>query len=64
MDLNYLYYRRGVESLRATSAACPPSRAVHSEMADRYGKLIVGARSDRDAGDEPGDEVQLVPVRD
>jgi hypothetical protein len=49
MDFNYLYFRRGVEKLRADSAACPPSRAAHAELADRYGDMIEGAREDRDA---------------
>jgi hypothetical protein len=31
MDFNYLYFRRGVEKLRADSAACPPSRAAHAD---------------------------------
>ena len=45
MDLNYLYLRRQVSLVRAERAACAPSRAVHQDLARRYGALIALARA-------------------
>ena len=47
MDINYIYHRRGVERLRAETAACDRSRAAHDELAERYRALIRGARASR-----------------
>ena len=49
MDLNYLYYRRGVECLRAGAASCEPSREAHLDLAERYGVLIHHERAGREA---------------
>ena len=46
MDLNYLYYRQGIERMRADAAACPPSQAAHRDLAARYGILIERIRTD------------------
>ncbi len=56
MDVNYLYFRRGVERLRAAAAACAPSRAAHAELADRYRGLIRDARTARQAGGAAEDD--------
>jgi hypothetical protein len=50
MDFNYLYHRRGVERLRAESAACAPSREAHLGLADQFMELIRRGRSERDPG--------------
>jgi len=47
MDLNYIYHRRGVERLRAETAACERSRAAHGELSERYRALIREARETR-----------------
>ena len=51
MDLVYLYYRHGVERLRADVAACAPSRDAHRELADRYRLMIRHERSARERQD-------------
>ena len=48
MDLNYLYLRQQVSLVRATRAACGPSRAAHEGLARLYGSLIERKRSDRE----------------
>jgi hypothetical protein len=48
MDFNYLYHRRGVERLRAETAACAPSRDAHLGLADQFMQLIRRRRRERD----------------
>jgi len=43
MDLNYLYHRRGVSLLRASSAQCDASRAAHRSLAKGYSARIADA---------------------
>lgn len=50
MDYNYLYYRQQVSLMRASAAACAPSREAHHRLARFYMERIkrgiaAGARS-------------------
>jgi hypothetical protein len=51
MDLNHLFHREGVERLRATAAACAPSRLAHLGLANLYrDRIDVRRRVAVDAG--------------
>lgn len=40
MDLNYLYHRHQVSLFMSENAACEPSRAAHSGLAEGYASQI------------------------
>ncbi|GAA4032804.1 hypothetical protein GCM10022281_10620 [Sphingomonas rosea] len=44
MDMNYLYWRRGVSLARAGAAACDASRTAHLDLFEAYGHRIVARR--------------------
>ena len=44
MDLNYLFWRRGVSLARAQSAACAASRKAHLGLYEAYGHRIIARR--------------------
>ena len=40
MDLNYIHFRQQTELMRASLAACAPSRLAHEELASAYSRII------------------------
>ena len=44
MDINYLYWRRGVSLARARAAACQASAQAHLDLFDAYGHRIAAKR--------------------
>jgi len=44
-DLNYLYHREQVSLMRAATAACVCSRAVHRGLANGYAGRIANRRA-------------------
>lgn len=44
MDLNHLYWRRGVSLVRARTAACEASCMAHLALYEAYGQRIVARR--------------------
>ena len=44
MDINYLYWRRGMSLAYANAAACEPSRQAHLGLYEAYGHRIVARR--------------------
>ena len=44
MDLNDLYHRHQVSLILADNAACEPSRAAHSGLAEGYASRIDAAK--------------------
>ena len=44
MDMNDLYWRRGISLARANAAACEPSRNAHLGLYEAYGQRIVAKR--------------------
>jgi hypothetical protein len=44
MDMNYLYWRRGVSLVRARGAACQASCQAHLGLYEAYGHRIVAKR--------------------
>jgi hypothetical protein len=45
MDMNYLYWRRGVSLARARAATCQASAEAHLGLFEAYGHRIVARRS-------------------
>ena len=45
MDLNYLYWRRGVSLARARTATCRASAQAHLDLFEAYGHRITARRS-------------------
>ena len=44
MDVNYLYWRRGVSLARARTAACSASAQAHLDLFEAYGHRIIARR--------------------
>ena len=44
MDMNYLYWRRGVSLTRARAAACQSSAEAHLALFEAYGHRISARR--------------------
>ncbi|GAA3997445.1 hypothetical protein GCM10022211_03520 [Sphingomonas humi] len=44
MDMNYLYWRRGVSLARARAATCQASAKAHLDLFEAYGQRITARR--------------------